>query len=135
MIEATFSTKPNGDRIRDRIEVFSNRSMYGRSIDVMICTVDYQDRIVAVVKDLTFTGGDFDSIYIEPTISGPPAVEFLQAALNAAWKAGLRPTNWHDERPGEVQRMDNHLQDMRALVFGGPVPLPAFTKKEDPNVG
>lgn len=121
MIEATFSTKPNGDRVRDRLAVFSNTTIYGRGLDVLLCTVDYQDRIMAVAEPIVFKAGDFDSSYIAPTLSGPPAMEFLQAALDAAWKAGLRPTNWRDERPGEIKAMDAHLQDMRRLVFKGDV--------------
>lgn len=124
MMEATYSIKPNGDRVLDRIAIFASQQDYSRGLNLLLCTVDYQDRIVAVVKNLTFEGDVDPHGFIEPTLTGPPASDFLQAALDAAWKVGMRPKNWRDERPEQVNAMDAHLQDMRRLVFGGPPPPP-----------
>lgn len=136
-MDVTFTNKPNGDRVRDRLAIFAHSTEYGRGLNVLICTVDYQDRIVAACSPLVFKGEVEPHAYIPPTLSGPPATEFLQAALDAAWKVGLRPTNWHDERPGEIKAKDAHLQDMRRLVFGGPQPVPDFLElqKGQANVG
>lgn len=117
-MDPTFSVKSNGDRIRDRLAVFSNTTIYGRGIDVLVCTLDYRDDIVAVVDAMVLKPRGPEHEIIQPTISGLAGIEFLQAALDAAWKAGLRPTNYRDERPAEISAMDAHLQDMRRLVFG-----------------
>lgn len=41
---------------------------------------------------------------------------FLQAALDAAWEAGLRPAGLSDARR-ETAALENHLDDMRAIAF------------------
>lgn len=120
------STAPNGDRIRDRFAVFTNSTMYNRGRDVLLCMVDYNNTVVSTVPRFQLEWkppGHFDAIVIEPTISGPAGNEFLQSALDAAWEAGLRPKNWKDERPAEVQALNNHLQDFRKLVFGELMPI------------
>lgn len=40
---------------------------------------------------------------------------FLQAALDAAWDAGLRPYNYEDTRQ-EIAAVRYHLEDMRVLA-------------------
>lgn len=123
MMESTFGTTPAGDRIRDRFTVLTNSSFYGRGRDVLLCMVDWQDRIVALVEPIQFERKPpekLESIILPPTFSGPAGEEFLQSALEAAWKAGLRPKNWRLETTEQVAAMDNHLQDMRRLVFNGP---------------
>jgi hypothetical protein len=120
MTEATFSTTPAGDRIRDRFTVLTNTTMYNRGRDVLLCMVDWQDRIVAIVEPVQFerkTAEELEAIMIPPTFSGSAGEEFLQSALEAAWKAGLRPKNWRLETTEQVAAMGNHLQDMRRLVF------------------
>ncbi len=42
--------------------------------------------------------------------------QFLQAALDAAWQAGLRPSRGVEEI-GELKATRSHLEDMRRLVF------------------
>lgn len=127
MTEATFSTAANGDRIRDRFAVFVNSSMYGRGREVLLAMVDFHGDIVSVAPTVTFerkTREEIEQTFLQPTLSGPAGTEFLQAALEAAWEAGLRPKNWRLETTEQVAAMDNHLQDMRRLVFGAnPQPL------------
>lgn len=121
------STTPGGDQIRDRFAVFSNSAMYQRGRDVLLCMVDYADRIVAVVPpfEIEYKGAEaLEMVQIAPTISGLSGNEFLQAALEAAWTAGLRPKNWRLETTEQVAAMENHLQDMRKLVFEKSTPLP-----------
>lgn len=123
MIEQTFSEAGNGDRIRDRLTVFSNNTMYGRGIDVLIALTDFRGDIIGTVEPLVIVRKPAEQMAMEypvPTFSGITATEFLQSALNAAWSAGMRPTNWRDERPGEIKRMEDHLADMRRLVFAEP---------------
>lgn len=129
MVDATFSTKPNGDRVRDRLAIFTNTTMYRRGYDVLICTVDWQDRIVSVMDGpMVFKHGDFGTQMIQPTLDGSAGLEFLQAALDAAWAAGMRPKNWRLETTEQVAAMDNHLQDMRRLVFDQPAEIPNILK-------
>lgn len=44
---------------------------------------------------------------------------FLQAALDCAWKAGMRPDGYEDKRDelnGELTATKQHLEDMRKLA-------------------
>lgn len=132
--DATFSTAPNGDRIRDRFAVFSNSTMYRRGRDVLLAMVDYQGRIVATAPPLVMVYDSPEKLemqMIPPTLSGAAGIEFLQSALEAAWEQGLRPKNWRLETTEQVAAMDNHLQDMRRLVFGQPVQLPPLPMGAD----
>lgn len=40
---------------------------------------------------------------------------FLQAALDAAWEQGLRPTG-HQDHTNEIAAVRDHLNDMRAIA-------------------
>lgn len=42
--------------------------------------------------------------------------DFLQAALDEAWKIGLRPSQYEDQR-NELKAVREHLADMRAISF------------------
>ncbi len=42
--------------------------------------------------------------------------ELVQAIMDAAWEVGMRPVGYEDER-SSVKRIENHLEDMRRLVF------------------
>jgi hypothetical protein len=133
MTDPSFSVAPSGDVIRDRLTILTNQTLYRRGQDVLICMLDHGDRIVSVAEPIVFfkkPPEEFEAHCLQPTISGPEGLSFLQSALDAAWAAGLRPKNWRLETTEQVAAMNNHLQDMRALVFGGPVPLPAFIKPE-----
>lgn len=123
MIEDHFSTAADGSQIRDRLVVYSNRTIYGRGVDVLIGLVNGLNELVGVVEPFTIehkTPDHFAAMVPHPTITGWHGEKFLQAALDAAWEAGLRPTNWRDERPGEIRRMEDHLADMRKMVFEPP---------------
>lgn len=52
-----------------------------------------------------------------PTLDGPDfdVRGFLQAALEAAWNAGLRPLGFSDVR-NELAAVRYHLEDMRKLA-------------------
>ena len=50
---------------------------------------------------------DHENIAVE----GPDAVTFLQSAMDAAWKLGLRPSSAQDEK-----HIQEHLKDMREIV-------------------
>ena len=44
---------------------------------------------------------------------------FLQAALDCAWEAGMRPKGWEDNRAelnGELKATKDHLADMRKMA-------------------
>lgn len=134
MTDATFSTTPAGDRIRDRFAVFSNTTLFGRGTDVLLAMVDYQDRIVATSTAVAMEYKPADELaqfHLAPTFSGPAGTEFLQAALDAAWRAGLRPKNWRLETTEQVAAMRDHLNDMRRLVFDERQTLPPLPKSTD----
>ncbi len=55
-----------------------------------------------------------------PTLAGHDVTAFLQAAMDEAYEAGLRPSRAQDER-----QLKAHLTDMRAIAFhaiGAPKP-------------
>lgn len=112
---------PQGDRIRDRFMVMVNSSFYNRGRDVVLGMVDWRENLVAVVDRVEFRAytQEDHSTMMQPTLQGIDGQNFLQAALDAAWEAGLRPKNWRNEAPEQIVAMNHHLQDMRALVFGG----------------
>lgn len=47
---------------------------------------------------------------------------FLQAAMDEAWKIGLRPTG-HEDNTSELKAVRYHLEDMRALAKVPPRPI------------
>lgn len=115
-------TTPQGDRIRDKFVVMVNSSFYRQGHDVLLAMRDWRDQIVAVAERVEFKpyGQDDLNHLLEPTFQGADGKQFLQAALEAAWEAGLRPKNWKNEAPEQIVAMNAHLQDMRALVFTNP---------------
>ncbi len=56
-----------------------------------------------------------DGEFYEPTFLRN-GQDFLQACLDAAWDAGLRPAGYLDTRES-LKHIDAHLQDMRKLAF------------------
>lgn len=53
-------------------------------------------------------------------LEGIGGTEFLQTVLNHAWEIGLRPVGF-DDTTRQVGAMENHLHDLRALIFRGDV--------------
>ena len=49
-------------------------------------------------------------------LEGDDVQDFLQAMLNVAWDAGLRPKSF-EQPTSELKAVRDHLQDMRKLVF------------------
>lgn len=49
-------------------------------------------------------------------MDGDMAAGVVQAILDAAWAHGMRPTGISGEK-GEIQRLEGHLADMRAIAF------------------
>lgn len=68
------------------------------------------------VAALTFVTIEENNKIVDPSLPPGEATEFLRAALNAAWEAGLRPDGWLDTRES-MAATAKHLEDMRALAF------------------
>jgi hypothetical protein len=100
------------------IKVFSDFSGYGGR-RVAIAEVNANGDIIGIVEPLTIKRIEPDpaTMVLDDTFRGPMAEQFLQSALEEAWRVGLRPKNWRVETTEQVAAMDNHLQDMRRLVF------------------
>ena len=100
---------------------------YGDGRRVLIATVNDRDDITSVVPPFVFENATLNPSLIDggimDTINGHYGQEFLQAALEEAWRVGMRPKNWRLETTEQVAAMDNHLQDMRRLVFNQLPPL------------
>lgn len=109
---------------RGKIVVHSQRSDYGRYQGLVVGIEDAQTGEFRYIKGpLLYEVHDTSMMILNPTFEGPDVNELLQAALDEAWRLGMRPTSYRDERPEQIKAMDNHLQDMRALVFAKPVTL------------
>ncbi len=52
--------------------------------------------------------GDFDEFEVKA---------FLQACLDQAWAAGLRPAHYQDDDK-QLKATQYHLEDMRSIAFG-----------------
>lgn len=111
-----------------KIVVMSNTSDFQRGRSVII-GVEQQHGLgeFAYIKGpLMFTPLDPQELLIDPTFGPRHGHEFLQAALEHAWEIGLRPKNWRLETTEQVAAITNHLDDMRALVFGAKIEIPDF---------
>lgn len=93
---------------------------YGDRPQVLIRYVDHDQR-EHVVSSLTLEVKE-RGIRVEPTLGGYDhdgalldVQGFLQAALDAAWKRGLRPEGY-ENRMNELKAVRYHLEDMRALA-------------------
>jgi hypothetical protein len=73
-----------------------------------------------VVETMTTRHVPASMLIGKPTLQGEDATEFLQAALDAAWKLGMRPTG-HGGETEQVSAIKDHLHDLRAIVFNGRV--------------
>ena len=73
--------------------------------------VEMGDRVDATIKTGARGEGDGNGI------------AFLRAALDEAWRVGLRPSGWIEPKPDAAEAraalgaVKDHLQDMRRLVF------------------
>lgn len=72
----------------------------------------------------------------EPALTGnyfgdDSAKEFLQAALDAAWDLGLRPSGFADHGR-ELSAVRDHLHDMRALVYADGSTIAEAAKQPPP---
>lgn len=114
------------------MKVLAKQSFYG--IDVLLVCKMVDGKIVDVIDSFTAKRIESGSmIEARPTFTGHTGLAFLQSALQAAWDQGLRPEGFKDNTAANDARfaaVDNHLQDMRALVFRKPVTIPNFLKPE-----
>lgn len=77
---------------------------------------DDSDNSIAVLESMTFVS--FPNYVVLPTMEPPipDGIPFLQAMLNAAWEAGLRPDGYKDIA-GQMQAIREHRDDMRTIAF------------------
>lgn len=104
--------------------IYTREAPMLRDIEVLI---EHEDRNgkIGVVTSLTVrtldpsivTPGEAWGALQRP--GGGGGRNFLQAALDAAWQAGLRPSRGLEE-VGELKATRSHLEDMRRLVFEQP---------------
>jgi hypothetical protein len=76
----------------------------------------YNDNVRTVSHLVSMTFTEVEEGVIPPpnttVLRGPEATGFLQAMMDAAWDAGLRPSRAQDER-----HLKAHLEDMRRFAF------------------
>lgn len=95
---------------------------------LFVCHTSYDGKR-SVVQPLALQVVEPGLIYDTPTLASPThdTRGFLQAALNCAWEAGLRPMGFADHAH-ELKAVRYHLEDMRALAK-----VPAALKLRDPQ--
>lgn len=103
-----------------KIIVHSMGSDYQRGRSVIVGVEDPNGGFGYIKGPVQFTRHDEHNMIADPTFEGSIGGEVLQAMLDHAWSLGMRPKNWRLETTEQVAAMDNHLQDMRRLVFGAP---------------
>jgi hypothetical protein len=67
---------------------------------------------MSVVVDMTFKQIAQGEIEPKPVLHGEDGTAFLQAVMDAAYDAGLRPSRSQDER-----HQKEHLNDLRKIAF------------------
>jgi len=98
----------------------------------------YPERFIATdVKGgrITFQRLEPGAAVVDPTLrlDAAQAHEFIQSFLDEAWEKGYRPTKEKRTREKvekEMERLEDHLEDMRSLVFKMP-PLEARKYESD----
>lgn len=63
-----------------------------------------------------FTVGEPGTYLQQPLMGGNEGHQFLQTALEAAWRLGLRPAGYEDHAL-ELKATNRHLEDMRKITF------------------
>jgi hypothetical protein len=89
---------------------------YANRVSIIIGRQDITGEVTQLVAPVQMT--------MEPRIEGMmitnPSMQFSPAEaenlMTALWDAGIRPRN-HISPDGEIRRLNDHLQDMRKLVF------------------
>lgn len=103
---------------RDKIVIHVDKPFYSRGLGVIIGMENADGDLKSYVKaPLVFEPVGENDLIVDPTIGMHHGLEFMQAALETAWRMGLRPKNWRIETTEQVAAMEAHLQDMRRLVF------------------
>lgn len=102
-------SRPHG-----QIIVWSQTEDWRRRRGITI-VVRHPDGSESICRPLVFEPLPPDTLVENPTIDDGGAL--LQAMLDHAWEIGLRPRGFSDV-PLQTAALKEHLNDMRALVFG-----------------
>lgn len=120
----TDKTWPDDAREKWRAKVGVNEYGHGRALYV---SAQRPDGVRLAVTGLVWTPVERFSVY-PPTLQETYEEErdrvgdvtnFLQAVVDAAWEAGIKPVQ-AKAGDGEIGAVRAHLEDMRTLVFDGP---------------
>lgn len=90
---------------------------YQNSVQILACELDAGGNVFKTVKPVELVQTpeeNFGRLILEPTMQ--LKLSEAQSLLDALLDAGMRPTNLSNPS-GEIQRINDHLQDMRKLVF------------------
>lgn len=90
-----------------------DRSVYGRRIHLFLSTIESGH--MSVARAITFERVDQDEYAGETPLLRLREVE-AQQLMDALWAAGLRPSEGVGSA-GAMKAVQDHLQDMRRLVF------------------
>jgi hypothetical protein len=89
---------------------------YANRVSLLVCHESSDGRISHIAKPAIFQMEEYsdDSPIIEGTFELNP--DAAQNLLDSLIEAGMRPTKV-SHPSGEIARLNDHLQDMRKLVF------------------
>ena len=88
---------------------------YNDSVGILICEEDYNGRITHVADQIQPAMRPHDMNLIHSPTLQMSSME-AAALMTRMWEAGVRPHGIKTQ-DGEVRRLENHLADMRRLVF------------------
>lgn len=101
------------------LKVLVDRSPSHAAVYIYIVETDANDRIIKQAKPLDIQMEDIPEEMIEltPTFKFPltRGAAFLEGLSKALQEIGFRDRV--SNRDGEIKRLENHLEDMRTLVF------------------
>ena len=89
---------------------------YRRVVSVLACEEDANGDIYRFAEPVNMTLVVRDSVDVVERGTFDFVYEEAQSLLDALVDAGLRPTK-KENQSGEIARLNDHLQDMRKLVF------------------
>lgn len=97
-----------------RTKVMARRDAFDDRIRVLVCEVDFSNRITAVAEPVVMR----ERNSIEPIERETLRLDYeaAQSLMDELWTCGLRPTDGSGSA-GALAATQKHLDDMRTLVF------------------
>lgn len=101
-------------------EIWTHSGDFARGLQVAVA-LRAPNGQYSVADPLVFRELPIDDLVDKPTVGPRDGRAFLQAALNEAWRLGMRPEGFLDTT-NQVAALSAHLADMRMIVGRSTLP-------------